>query len=111
MLKNNYKFNWYIIVDIIYFNKKPVLYIINKVTAFQATKFLRDINKECLKYIINLLNYIYQGPPNTIIANIGKNFTLKEFRQYILTMDIKIKEVLIKAYNSIRKVKQYYTPL
>ena len=27
-----------------YFDKKPVLYIINEVTIFQATKFLKDIN-------------------------------------------------------------------
>jgi len=26
-------------------------------------------------------------------------------------MEIKVKEVPIKAYNSIRKVKRYYTPL
>ena len=29
----------------------------------------------------------------------------------MLTIDIKIKEVLIKAYNSIKKVKRYYTLL
>ena len=34
ILKDNYKFNYYIIIDIIYINGKLVLYIVNKVTAF-----------------------------------------------------------------------------
>ena len=33
-LKDDYKFNYYIIIDIIYLNGKLVLYIVNKVTAF-----------------------------------------------------------------------------
>jgi len=34
-----------------------------------------------------------------------------EFRQQALTIDIKIKEVLVKAHNSVRKVKRYHALL
>ncbi len=54
---------------------------------------------------------MYQGLPNIIVSNIGKNFVLKEFRQYVLSLDIDIKEIPVKAYNSIGKVEQYYGPL
>ncbi len=54
---------------------------------------------------------MYQGLPNIIISNTGKNFALEEFRQLALSLDIDIKEILIKAYNSIGKVERYYGPL
>jgi hypothetical protein len=40
--------------------------------------------------------------------NAGKNFLSTKFRQYTKLLAIKVKEVLIKAYNSISKVKRYY---
>ena len=39
------------------------------------------------------------------------NFISIEFKQLINLMAIKIKEVLMEAYNSIGLVKKYYTPL
>ena len=43
ILKDDYEFNAYIITDVIYLNGKPVLYVVDKVTIFQATRFLADI--------------------------------------------------------------------
>ena len=54
---------------------------------------------------------IYLGPLNLITSNIGKNFISKKFKKYINTIDIYIKAVLVKAYNSIGIIKQYYSPL
>ncbi len=51
---------------------------------------------------------MYKGLPNIIVSNVGKNFVLEEFWQYTLSLDINIKEVPVKAYNSIRKVERYY---
>ena len=46
-----------------------------------------------------------------VIYNTKKNFTFIEFKQLVNLMVIKIKEVLVEAYNSIGLVKRYYTPL
>ena len=46
-----------------------------------------------------------------MIYNTGKNFSATKFRQHAKLISIKIKEVPIKAYNSVGKVKRYYTPL
>ena len=48
---------------------------------------------------------IYLGPLDLLIYNIGKNFINKEFKQYINTININIKGVLVKAYNFISIVK------
>jgi hypothetical protein len=42
-LKDNYEFNFLIIINIIYFDRKLVLYIIDSFISFQATSFLKDI--------------------------------------------------------------------
>ena len=48
---------------------------------------------------------IYLGPPDFIISNTGKNFINKEFKEYINTIGIYIKIILVKAHNSINIVK------
>ena len=44
---------------------------------------------------------IYLGPLDLIISNTGKNFISKKFKEYINTISIHTKVVLVKAYNSI----------
>jgi hypothetical protein len=46
-----------------------------------------------------------------MIYNAGKNFVSTEFRQLANSIAIEIKEVLVKAHNSVGQVKRYYTPL
>jgi hypothetical protein len=43
--------------------------------------------------------------------NTRKNFTITEFKQLISSMLIKVKEVPVKAYNSIGLIKQYHVLL
>jgi hypothetical protein len=45
------------------------------------------------------------------VYNAGKNFTVIEFKQLISSMLIKVKKVLVKAYNSVELVKQYHVLL
>ena len=53
----------------------------------------------------------YLGPPDIVIYNIKKNFIFIEFKQLANLIVIRIKEVLIEAYNSVGLVKRYYAPL
>jgi hypothetical protein len=46
-----------------------------------------------------------------MVYDARKNFTFIEFRQLANSMAIEIKEVLIKAHNSVGQVERYYTPL
>ena len=54
---------------------------------------------------------IYLGPLDLITSNTGKIFISKEFKEYANTIDIYIKVILVKAYNSIGIVKRYYSLL
>ena len=60
--------------------------------------------------------YIYQintylGPPDMVIYNTKKNFIFIKFKQLVNLIAIKIKKVLVEAYNSVGLVKGYYIPL
>ena len=48
---------------------------------------------------------IYLGPLDLITSNIGKNFISKKFKEYINTIGIYIKVVLVEAHNSISIVE------
>ena len=54
-LKDNYKFNYLVIINIIYLNRKPVLQVVDFVTTFKAAKFLKDISA----YIVQDILHIY----------------------------------------------------
>ena len=43
-LKDDYKFNYKVIINIIYLDSKPVLQIVDFLILFQAIKFLKDIS-------------------------------------------------------------------
>jgi hypothetical protein len=45
------------------------------------------------------------------VYNARKNFTITEFKQLISSMLIKVKKVLVKAYNSVGLIKQYHVLL
>src|SRR5438045_4003059 len=112
ILKEDYNFNFEIIIDIIYLEGRSVLHVVDESTSFQAARFLRDISVKTTwdtlrAYWIN----IYQGLSDYIIHDAGKNFSSQEFQSYTKAMTIEIKEVLVKAYNSVGKVERYYAPL
>ena len=44
ILKDNYKFNYTVIINIIYLNGKPVLQVVDSLILFQATKFLKNMS-------------------------------------------------------------------
>jgi hypothetical protein len=42
-LKDDYEFNYSIIIDVMYLNSKLVLHVIDVFISFQATSFLKDM--------------------------------------------------------------------
>ena len=63
-----------------YIDRKPVLHIINNIMAFQAAKFLHNIEATTVWEALQLcwLN-TYTGPPDIIVYDTSMNFTAKEF--------------------------------
>ncbi|KAF2176733.1 hypothetical protein K469DRAFT_606174, partial [Zopfia rhizophila CBS 207.26] len=48
---------------------------------------------------------IYLDPPKTLKYDAGKNFISSEFRLKVFSIAILVKEIPVKAYNSIGKIK------
>jgi hypothetical protein len=43
ILKDNHKFNYLIIINVMYLDRKPVLQVVDFATAFKAARFLKDM--------------------------------------------------------------------
>jgi hypothetical protein len=111
-LKDNYKFNYLIIINVMYLNGKPVLQVVDSATAFEAARFLKDMSAYTAWDTLRVcwIN-TYLGPLDIIVHNAEKNFVSTEFRQLANSIAIEIKEVPVKAHNSVGQVKRYYAPL
>ncbi|PMD55505.1 uncharacterized protein K444DRAFT_645699 [Hyaloscypha bicolor E] len=96
-LNDDHEFNYYIIVDVMYIDNKPVYHVVDKATAFQAARFLQDISAKTTWETLRIC-WI-------------DNFALGEFKQYALSLDIDTKEVPVEAHKSVGKVERYHGPL
>ena len=43
-LKDDYEFNYSVVVDILYLERKPVLQVVDSATSFSAARFLKDMS-------------------------------------------------------------------
>jgi hypothetical protein len=43
-LRDDYNFNFEVIIDIMYLDGKPVLQVVDAATSFQAARFLKDMS-------------------------------------------------------------------
>ena len=48
MLKDNYNFNYQVVINILYLDGKLVLYAVDNITAFNAARFLKDISAKII---------------------------------------------------------------
>ncbi|KAF2181746.1 hypothetical protein K469DRAFT_588433, partial [Zopfia rhizophila CBS 207.26] len=53
----------------------------------------------------------YLSSPKMLRHDAGKNFASSEFRLKAFFIAISVKEIPVKAYNSIGKIKRYHAPL
>jgi hypothetical protein len=112
-LKDDYEFNAEIVTDIMFLDgNTPVLHIVDTATSFNAARFLAS---QTARHVWETLRLcwidVYQGPPEVVVVDAGKNFTSAEFKQSARTMAITVKEVPVEAHNSVGKVERYHTPL
>ncbi len=111
-LKDDYEFNYSVIIDVLYLDGRPVLQVVDSSTSFQAARFLKDMSAKNAWDTLRICWIdTYQGPPEYIVHDAGKNFSSTEFRQHARSMAIEVKEVPVEAHNSIGKVERYHIPL
>ncbi|KAK2005367.1 hypothetical protein LZ32DRAFT_642395 [Colletotrichum eremochloae] len=87
-LRDHCHFNYEVIVDVI---------------------FLRDISAKTTWEALRLCWIdVYQGPPDWIIADAGRNFASHEFTSDAKAIGTQVKIVPVEAHNSIGKVERYH---
>lgn len=112
-LNDEYNFNYEVIIDIMYLDgNKPVLHVVDTATAFNAARFMKDITAKHTWDVLRLCWIdVYQGPPDYVVTDAGRNFTSTEFHQSAKDMAINIKEVPVEAHHSVGKVERYHAVL
>lgn len=111
-IKDDCEFNYMVIVDVMYLDGKPVLHVVDEATAFNAARFLPEISAKATWDALRLCWIdTYQGPPDFIVTDAGRNFASEEFRNNAKTMDVQVKEVPTEAHNSVGKIERYHGPL
>ncbi|KAI1005021.1 hypothetical protein K3495_g3195 [Podosphaera aphanis] len=111
-LKDNVRFNYCIVVDIMYIDGNPLLHVIDEGTKFQADRWLQNLSA---KHTWDMLQTCwidtYLGPPDIISHDAGKNFVSKEFREYAQNVVTQTKGVPVESHHSIGLVERYHGPL
>jgi hypothetical protein len=111
-LKDDYEFNYSVIIDVLYLESKPVLQAVDSATAFQAARFLKDMSARTTWDTLRACWIdTYLGPLDMVVHDAGKNFTSTEFKQLARSMAVDVKEVPVEAHNSIGLVERYHAPL
>jgi hypothetical protein len=112
VLKDDYEFNYSVVIDILYLEGKPVLQVVDSATSFGAARFLKDMSaRNAWDTLRTCWIDTYQGPPDYVVHDAGKNFTSTEFKQLASSMSIEVKELPVEAHNSVGLVERYHTPL
>ena len=111
-LKDDFQFNYSVIIDILQLDGKPVLHVVDEATSFQAATFLKDMSAKSAWDALRLCWIdTYIGPPDYVVHDAGTNFASKEFRSDAKAMSVHVHEVPVEAHNSVGKVERYHAPL
>ncbi len=112
ILKNDVNFNYSVIVDVMYIENHFILHVVDEIIRFQAAKWLQNISA---KHIWDMLCLcwidVYLNLSDHILTDADKNFANRKFRQFVISMTIIIKAMLVEAHWSIDVVKRYHAEL
>jgi thiol-disulfide isomerase/thioredoxin len=108
----NCNFNYSIIVDVMYIDNNLILHVVDDVTRFQIVKWLQNISAKHTWEMLRLCWIdVYLSLSDHILIDADKNFASRKFRQFVISMTIIIKAVLVEAHWSIDVVKRYHAEL
>ena len=111
-LCNDMEFNYQVLVDIMFIDSKPILYVIDTATSFQAVQFFHNMTAKETWHTLHLAQIdTYIESLDTFISDTGTNFTSTEFKANTCIIAIEVEKVPVEAHNSIDKLEQYYVPL
>jgi hypothetical protein len=95
-----------------YIENSSIWHVIHEATRFQAAKWLQNMSaKHTWDMLCLCCIDVYLSSSDQILHDADKNFTSREFRQFVTSMTIIIKAISIEAHWSINVVERYYAKL
>jgi hypothetical protein len=95
-----------------YIENHLILHVADDATRFQIAKWLQN---NSAKHIWDMLCLcwidVYLNLSDDILTDADKSFASREFRQFVISMTIITKAVLVEAHWSIDVVKRYHAEL
>jgi hypothetical protein len=113
-LKDDFEFNFNVIVDILYLNiksdvNKSILHVVNETIRFQIDRWLKNITA---RHVWNQLRVCwidtYLESSDLMTSNANKQFIARKFKQYAANMNIRINIVFVETHHSIEMIKRYH---
>jgi DNA-binding FrmR family transcriptional regulator len=113
-LKNDFEFNFNVIVDILYLEikfdiNKSILHVMNETTRFQVDKWLKNI---IARHVWNKLRVCwidkYLESLDLITSDANIQFIVRKFKQYASNMNIRVNIVFVETHHSIEIKKRYH---
>jgi len=106
------RFNYTVLVDVMYINSSPVLHVIDEATSFQAARFLSSMTAEAVWEALRVCWIdTYIGPPDICVHDAGTNFRSVTFQDNCQALGIRTKCIPVEAPQSIGKLERYHGPL
>lgn len=111
-VRDDMDFNSCVIVNVMYINQKPVLHAVDEATAFQAARFMPNVQANTTWDLLRAMWIdMYIGPPDLIKTDAGKNFVADDFVKNARALAIEVEDVPVEAHHSIGKVERYHAPI
>lgn len=111
-VKKNINFNYKIIINIVYLDRKLVFHTVDTTTNFQAGRFLNNISaKDTWEARCQCWIDTYLGPLDIITHNADTNFDSIDFCTEVKMVGITCYQILIEAYWLIGKIEKYHTTI
>lgn len=105
-------FNQQLLIDIMYFNSKPILHVADRGTRFSAARYLRKADAQTVwNTFVQSWSSLYIGYPESILTDQGSVFMSKEWNRMCLVSDIKVQSTGIEGHNSLNAGESLHASL
>lgn len=108
-MKKDIDFNYKIIMDIMYLDKKPIFYTIDTTIIFQADRFLNNmLAKKIWEALRQCWINAYLCLIDIVTQDVSTNSDFTEFYTKAKMLSFMCYQIFIEIHLLIRKVEKYY---
>lgn len=105
-------FNQELLLDIMYYNSRPILHIVDAGTHFSAARFLPNADSTTVwTTFVQCWSNAYIGHPESMLTDQGSVFISQQWSGLCRAADIQLRHTGIEAHNSLNAGETLHAPL